>query len=42
MLFRGRSGNIPPADILALGNTPVPPSPPIPPAITRWLEAESA
>jgi acyl-CoA thioesterase FadM len=42
MLFRGPSGNIPPLDILALGRRPIPPSPPIPAAITRWLEAESA
>jgi acyl-CoA thioesterase FadM len=42
MLFRGPSGNIPPAEVLALIGPPVPPSPPMPRAITLWLEAESA
>jgi len=42
MLFRGPEGNIPPSQVLALGGVAVPPSPPIPPAIERWLEAESA
>ncbi|HKO56206.1 MAG TPA: thioesterase family protein [Thermoanaerobaculia bacterium] len=42
MLFRGPSGNIAPADVLALIGPPAPPSPPMPAAIVRWLEAESA